>query len=175
MTNTTTTTCYVHPTRETSLRCKKCERYICTSCAIHTPTGYMCKECVRERQKVFDTAMWYDYLIGFGVTFVLSIIASILAALASTFLGFLYGSVAAFFVAGAAGALIADIALRAVKKRRSKALFISCAAGVASGALLLLAILFFTGQLSGLLGILIYIVVATPTVYTRISGIQLTR
>jgi hypothetical protein len=175
MTNTMTTTCYVHPTRETSLRCKKCERYICTSCAIHTPTGYMCKECVRERQKVFDTAMWYDYLIGFGVTFVLSIIASILAALASTFLGFLYGSVAAFFIAGAAGALIADIALRAVNKRRSKSLFISCAAGVASGALLLLAVLFFTNLLSGLFGILIYIVVATPTVYTRISGIQLTR
>ena len=175
MTESTTTTCYVHPTRETSLRCKKCERYICTSCAIHTPTGYMCKECVRERQKVFDTAMWYDYLIGFGVTFVLSIIASILAGLVSTFLGLLYGSFAAFFIAGAAGALIADIALRAVKKRRSKALFISCAAGVATGALLLLLVLFLTGQVLGLLGIVIYIVVATPTVYTRISGIQLTR
>jgi hypothetical protein len=174
MTNTTTTTCYVHPTRETSLRCKKCERYICTSCAIHTPTGYMCKECVRERKKVFDTAMWYDYLIGFGVTFVLSIIASILTVVVSSFIGF-YGLVIAFFIAGGAGALIADIALRAVKKRRSKALFISCAAGVAAGALLLLAILFFTGRLTGLLGILIYIVVATPTVYTRISGIQLTR
>ena len=174
MTNTTTTYCYVHPTRETSLRCKKCERYICTSCAIHTPTGYMCKECVRERQKVFDTAMWYDYLIGFGVTFVLSIIASILTALVSSFIGF-YGLIIAFFIAGAAGAFIADIGLRAVKKRRSKVLFISCAAGVATGALLVLAVMFFTGQLSGLLGILIYIVVATPTVYTRISGIQLTR
>jgi hypothetical protein len=134
----------------------------------------MCKECVRERQKVFDTAMWYDYLIGFGVTFVLSIIASILTGLVSSFIGF-YGLIAAFFIAGGAGAIIADIALRAVNKRRSKPLFISCAAGVASGALLLLAVLFFTGQLAGLFGILIYIVVATPTVYTRISGIQLTR
>src|SRR5690349_8463072 len=136
MTESTITTCYVHPTRETSLRCKKCERYICTSCAIHTPTGYMCKECVRERQKVFDTAMWYDYLIGFGVTFVLSIITSILTALVSSFIGF-YGLFAAFFIAGGAGALIADIALRAVNKRRSKPLFVSCAAGVAAGALLL--------------------------------------
>jgi hypothetical protein len=174
MTESTTTTCYVHPTRETSLRCKKCERYICTSCAIHTPTGYMCKECVRERQKVFDTAMWYDYLIGFGVTFVLSIIAAILAGLVSTFIGF-YGLIAAAAIGGGGGALIADIALRAVRKRRSKALFISCAAGVATGALLLLLILFLTGQFFGLLGIVIYIVVATPTVYTRISGIQLTR
>jgi hypothetical protein len=173
MTESTTTTCYVHPTRETSLRCKKCERYICTSCAIHTPTGYMCKECVRERQKVFDTAMWYDYLIGFGVTFVLSIIASILASLVSNF--GIYGLFGAAAIGGGGGAIIADIALRAVKKRRSRALFISCAAGVVCGALLLGLISFFTGQIFGLIGILIYIVVATPTVYTRISGIQLTR
>lgn len=174
MTNTTTTTCYVHPTRETSLRCKKCERYICTSCAIHTPTGYMCKECVRERQKVFDTAVWYDYLVGFVVTAILSAIASVLAGLVSTFIGF-YGYVAAFFIAGGAGALIADIALRAVQKRRSKPLFISCAVGVVMGALLVMAISIFTGQIFSIIGILIYLVVATPTVYTRISGIQLTR
>jgi hypothetical protein len=134
----------------------------------------MCKDCVRERKKVFDTAMWYDYLIGFGVTFVLSIIASILTALISNFIGF-YGLIAAFFISGGAGALIADIALRAVKKRRSKALFVSCAAGVVAGALLVILILFITGRLFGLLGIGIYIVVAAPTVYARISGIQLTR
>jgi hypothetical protein len=174
MTNTTTTTCYVHPTRETSLRCKKCERYICTSCAIHTPTGYMCRECVRERQKVFDTAMWYDYLIGFGVTFVLSLIASTLTGVVATFLGFYMIFIAAA-IGGGAGAFIADIALRAVQKRRSKPLFISCALGVVSGSLPVVLFLFFTGQMFALVGIGIYMVVATPTVYTRISGIQLTR
>ena len=173
MTNTTMTTCYAHPTRETTLRCKRCERYICTSCAIHTPTGYMCKDCVRERQKVFDTAMWYDYLIGFGVTFVLSIIASILITVVSSF-GF-YGLIGAFFIAGGAGTFIADIALRAVKKRRSKSLFISCAVGVVIGALPAVLFLFFTGQMFALIGIGIYLFVATPTVYARISGIQLTR
>jgi hypothetical protein len=174
MTETTTTYCYAHPTRETSLRCKKCDRYICVSCAVRTPTGYMCKDCVRERQKVFDTAMWYDYLIGFGVTFVLSIIASILTAMVSSFIGF-YGLIAAFFLAGGAGTLIADIALRAVKKRRSKALFISCTVGVVFGALLVVLISVITGQLFGLIGIGIYVFVAAPAVYARISGIQLTR
>jgi hypothetical protein len=118
--------------------------------------------------------MWYDYLIGFGVTFVLSIIASILTTMVSSFLGF-YGLIAAFFLAGGAGTLIADIALRAVKKRRSKALFISCAVGVVFGALLVVLISLMTGQVFGLIGIGIYIFVAAPTVYARISGIQLTR
>ena len=43
------------------LRCNRCERPICTECAVLTPTGYRCKECVRGQQKVFDTAKWFDY------------------------------------------------------------------------------------------------------------------
>jgi hypothetical protein len=40
------------PDRETYLRCNRCERHICTSCAVLTPTGYRCKNCVRGAQKV---------------------------------------------------------------------------------------------------------------------------
>jgi hypothetical protein len=166
--------CYVHPDRETSLRCKRCERPICASCAQRTPTGYMCKECIRERQKIFDTAVWYDYLIGFGVTFVLSLLASLLVGFLAAFLGFWMLFIAAG-IGGGAGSFIADIALRAVNKRRSRPLFISCAVGVVIGALPVAAFLLFTGQMFALIGIGIYIVVATPTVYARISGIQLTR
>lgn len=166
--------CYVHPDRETSLRCKRCERPICAACAQRTPTGYMCKECVRARQKTFDTALWYDYLIGFGITFVLSLIASILTGLIASFIGFFMIFIAAG-IGGGAGTFIADIALRAVNKRRSRPLFISCAVGAVLGALPIAAFLFFTGQMFALIGVAIYIVVATPTVYARISGIQLTR
>ena len=118
--------------------------------------------------------MWYDYLIGFGVTFVLSLILSIPITLITSFIG-LYGLFIAAAIGGGVGALIADIALKAVKKRRSKALFTSCAVGVVVGALPAVLFLLFTGQMFALLGIGIYVVVATPTVYARISGIQLTR
>jgi len=134
----------------------------------------MCKDCVRERQKTFDTAMWYDYLIGFGVTFMLSLLASILTTLIASFIGFFMLFIAAA-IGGGAGAFIADVALKAVKKRRSKALFTSCAVGVVTGALPAILFLLFTGQMFALLGVGIYVVVATPTVYARISGIQLTR
>ncbi len=166
--------CYNHPSRETSLRCKRCERYICTSCAVGTPTGYMCKECVNERKKVFDTAVWSDYLIGFGTTFVLSMLASVLVGIASMFIGFYILFIGAG-VAGGAGVFIANAALRVTQKRRSRPLFIACAAGVALGALPVgIGMVFFGGGFS-LIAIVLYAVIVTPIVYSRLSGIQLTR
>jgi hypothetical protein len=170
---TDTLVCYNHPSRETMLRCKQCERPICASCAVNTPTGYMCKECINVRKKVFDTAVWYDYLIGFGVTFGLSLLASIVVTLVSSIVPF-YGLFLAAATSGAAGVLIANITLRAIAKRRSKALFIACAVGIVIGALpTALGLFFFFGSFFSLLTIVIYLVIATPLVYSRISGIQL--
>src|SRR3990172_5879407 len=104
----TATYCYAHPARETSLRCKRCERYICTSCAVGTPTGYMCKDCVNQHKKLFDTALWYDYFTGFGTTFVLSLIASGLLGFISSFIGF-YMIFVSFAVAGGAGVFFSNI------------------------------------------------------------------
>jgi len=172
MTDTTATTCYVHPNRETTLRCKRCERYICTSCAVGTPTGYMCRECVSERKKNFDTAVWYDYLIGFGVTFVLSLIASVLVGMAASFIGF-YMIFLAAGIGGGAGVFISNITLRAINKRRSRNLFYACAAGVVLGALPVALGMFFFGGGFAAFAVVIYAVIVTPTVYSRVSGIQL--
>ena len=74
--------CYNHPNRETLLRCNKCDRPICTECAILTPTGYSCKECVRSHQKKFETAQWLDYpaaiLIAGAASFFGSYVSSVL-------------------------------------------------------------------------------------------------
>src|SRR5512133_2140541 len=106
----TATYCYAHPGRETTLRCKRCERPICASCAQRTPTGYLCKDCVSQHKKIFDTALWYDYLTGGGVTFILSLIASGLLAFVSSFIGF-YMIFVSFAVAGGAGVFLSNVAL----------------------------------------------------------------
>src|SRR3972149_4976134 len=59
-------TCANHPTRETSLRCKRCNKPICASCAVLTPVGYRCRECVREQQAIFDTAGGGGLAVGAG-------------------------------------------------------------------------------------------------------------
>jgi len=170
MTQTTTLYCYVHPNRETTLRCNRCERPICTQCAIRTPTGYRCKECVRAQQKTFDTAVWSDYLIGFGLTSVLSLVASGIIAVISYVAGFFMLLISVAIAVGA-GRIIADAVLR-VLRRRSRALFLVVAASVVVGALPVAGFFIVTGNLFALIWVGIYLVVATPTVYRRFSGIQ---
>ncbi|HIE24889.1 MAG TPA: hypothetical protein EYP74_02690, partial [Anaerolineales bacterium] len=89
-----TTYCKNHPQTETSLRCNRCDEPMCIQCAVHTPTGYRCKDCIKEQKKIFDTAEWYDYLLGF-------ILATILSAIASAVVGFIsnwfYGFGVLFF------------------------------------------------------------------------------
>ena len=171
---TTTLYCYIHPDRETGLRCNRCERPICAQCAVRTPTGYRCKECVREQQKIFNTAEWYDYLIGFGTTAVLSLLASIILSVISGFVGFFMWFIS-FAIAGAAGVFIANATQTALRKRRSKQLFWVVAAGVVVGAIPVILFLLLTGNFFSIVWQGIYLITATPTVYARISGFQFSR
>ena len=170
----TTLYCYVHPDRETALRCKTCEQPICASCAVRTPTGYACKDCVRSHQKKFDTAEWYDYLIGFGTSAALSLGASIILVIISGFVGFFMWFIS-FAIAGAAGAFIANVTQAALRKRRSKRLFWLAAAGVVAGTLPVILFLLMTGSLFSIVWQGLYLFIATPTVYARISGFQFSK
>jgi hypothetical protein len=176
MTETTTETlyCYVHPNRETALRCNNCNRPICAACAVRTPIGYRCRECVKGQQKAFDTSEWYDYITGFIVAALLSGVASFLV----TFIGGI-GFFGWFLIAAGAPSAAVAIAegVRLVTgKRRSRPLFLTVAAGVVVGALPVILIqLVFSQNLFGILFQVIYLVIAVPVVYSRLSGIQLFR
>ncbi|MFC7529103.1 rhomboid family intramembrane serine protease [Actinoplanes sp. GCM10030250] len=43
--------CYRHPSRETMLRCSRCERPICTSCMNDATIGHQCPDCVKEGRR----------------------------------------------------------------------------------------------------------------------------
>ncbi|MCK6538524.1 MAG: hypothetical protein L6Q26_00590 [Anaerolineales bacterium] len=165
--------CYVHPNRETSLRCNNCNRPICASCAVRTPTGYRCRECVRERRKTFDTAEWYDYVLGFIAAAFLSGIASFLVTLIEG-IGFL-GWFIIFFGAPTAAMTIAEGVRAVTRKRRSRPLFITVAVGVVLGAAPFILFQLLAFDVFGIIFQAIYLVIVTPVVYTRLSGIQLFR
>jgi hypothetical protein len=175
MTESTTETlyCYLHPNRETALRCNNCGRPICVSCAIHTPTGYRCKECVKGQQQIFNTAEWYDYMIGFVGAAFLSGIASFLVTLIGN-IGF-FGWLIIIIGAPTAGGIIAEVLRAALRKHRSRNLFITVAVGIVLGAVPILLIQLFTLNIFGIIFQGIYLFIATPVVYTRLSGIQLFR
>ena len=121
--------CANHPNTPTTLRCNRCEKPICAKCAVLTPTGYRCRECVRGQQKIFNTANWYDYLLAFGIGLVMSYLGS----LAVTFLGFF-----TLFLAPVAGLVIAEAIRLVPRRRRSKLLFQTAAGAAALGSLPLL-------------------------------------
>lgn len=171
--NTTTQVCYNHPNRETMLRCNRCDRPICTECAVLTPTGYRCKECVRGQLKVFDTAQWYDYPLAFAVGGVLSFLGSLI----SSYLGFF-----TIFIAPVAGVIIAEGIRAVIRRRRSKLLFQVATLGTIFGGLLLplgaLTGMLLIGRagIGGLYSLLwpgIYLFLVASTTYYRLSGIQI--
>jgi len=175
MTETTTETlfCYVHLSRETSLRCNNCNRPICASCAVRTPTGYRCRECVKGQQKVFNTSEWYDYIFGFIVAAVLSGVASFLVTLIGG-IGF-FGWFLIAAGAPTAAVIIAEGVRLVTGRRRSRPLFITIAVAVVLGAVPVILYQALTFQLFGILFQVIYLIIAVPTIYARLSGIQLFR
>jgi hypothetical protein len=169
----TPTYCANHPGVETSLRCNKCGKPICAKCAVRTPTGYRCKECVRGQLKIFNTAVWYDYLLGSLTAAILGFLASLLASLVSglSFIGWI------LIVIGAptAGMIIAEGVRLVTRKHRSRPLFITISAAVVVGALPVILFQLFAGNFFSLIFQGIYLFISTPIVYTRLSGIQLNR
>jgi hypothetical protein len=166
----TATTCYVHPNREANLRCNRCERPICTPCAVLTPTGYRCKECIRGQQKIFDTSQSIDFPVAFIVAGVLSLIGSILAGLVLSSLGFL--GLWGLALIPAVGVGISETVRRAIHRHRSPALFYTAGGGAAAGALPMLLFALLTGNLWQLVIVGAYAVLITSSVYFRLRGIQ---
>jgi hypothetical protein len=172
--------CYLHPKRPTTLRCNRCERPICAEDAVLTPTGYRCPECIRSQQKVFDTALWYDYLTAFFSAALGSAIASWLVVLIS---GFFFG-IGVLLLAPGAGAVIGNLVLRVIGRRRSRPLFTTAAAGMVAGALPALLITGLPLLLGGFHGLgallpaiweIVYLFMAVPAAYTQISGLRIGR
>jgi hypothetical protein len=171
--------CANHPQRETSLRCNRCDKPICPECAVLTPTGYRCKECVRGQQKAFVTARWVDYPLAFVTAAFVSYVASIFAGM----LGFFVLILAPF-----AGIAIAEAVRFVIHKRRAPGLYLTAAAGTVLGCLpgLLIPLLSLLlslssanpGAIIGSAGLtilikLVFTVLVTGSMYYRLTGTQL--
>lgn len=162
--------CANHPNVETSLRCNICSKPICPKCAVLTPTGYRCRECVRGQQRVFDTAVWYDY----PLAMVSAALLAFLGSLAVRFIGFF-----TLFLAPVIGVIIAEAVRLLIRKRRSNRLFqlTAIAAAVGSAPLLLMALagLLLGSSLDSLLSLVwygLYTTTVVSTLYYRLRGIQ---
>jgi len=126
--------CANHPTVATQLRCNRCGKSICSKCAVRTPVGYRCRECVREQQQVFETASTVDHLVAFAISAAAGFAVTWFVSVFGLFGPFL-GVFIAFLVGPAVGVAVAEIVRRAVRKHRGRYLPAAAAAGVVIGSL----------------------------------------
>lgn len=137
--------CANHPQTETLLRCNKCGKPICIKCAVQTPVGYRCSECIHQQQKVYFNALGSDNFVALGVAFAVSAIGAPLVGLLLSGFGF-FGLIIAFIAGSGAGTLLAGIIRRAVGRRRGRQLPLFALIGIIGGVLVgSVAFLFVTG------------------------------
>ncbi|WP_420631631.1 B-box zinc finger protein [Candidatus Leptofilum sp.] len=137
--------CYRHPNRPTSLRCYNCGKPICSSCAIKTPVGYSCPDCIREKEEIFFNATTLDYVIAPAIGLVLSLIAGYLVSRFAIRGGFIV-YIGALFLGGIVGRIIGQFSKQAIGRRRGRYLpHVMVAMLVLGTAVWLLPILIFAG------------------------------
>lgn len=118
--------CQRHPKIETTLQCYQCGAPICHRCAHHTPVGYQCPDCQRDRKQRFERARPLDYGIALAVSLLLGGIAGFFLPLLGWF---------TIFVSPLAGTIIAEVVWRLVNRRYSSHLWKLVAAGIILGTL----------------------------------------
>ena len=151
-------TCYRHPGVKTNLRCNRCGQPICPKCAIRTPVGFRCPDCVRTQQSKFYTGGKLDYLLAIVVALPLSLVAAAVFTFLIGSIGF-FSWIISFFLAPAVGGLIAEAVRWAVKRRRARHLGLVVSGCLVLGVLPFALFLLFMGNFMGLIipGILLFL------------------
>ncbi|MGD9002274.1 MAG: B-box zinc finger protein [Anaerolineae bacterium] len=167
--------CVNHPRVETRLRCNKCGQPICSKCAVRTPVGYRCRECVNVQQRAFYTGFRAsDYLIAGAVALPLSLVAGWFVPRLGWF---------AILLGPAAGGGIAEAVRWAVKRKRGRHTWLVVCGSVVVGVLpvLILSLISLTdliamglGPVAGAGAVLrlvwvgVYVLTATGAAYARL-------
>jgi len=118
--------CENHPNTETYLRCNRCAKPICTRCAVRTPVGYRCTECVRSQQRTYyDDFGPLQYLIAAGVALPLSILAGWVVPRLGWF---------TIFLGPLAGTMIARAVRWALRRKRGELTWLVVCGAIVLGA-----------------------------------------
>jgi tetratricopeptide (TPR) repeat protein len=153
--------CANHPNVETMLRCNRCGKPICTRCAVQTPVGYRCKQCVAGQQAVFYTGGAIDYVVSALVALLLGGVAALLMSLLSYWFF-------ALILGAPIGIGIAEAVRFAVRRRRSKYLWLMASGGIVVGALPALFLSLLGLEVWSLLAMGLYLVLAVGAAAARL-------
>jgi hypothetical protein len=151
--------CANHPNVETMLRCNRCGKPICTRCAVQTPVGYRCRECVGQQQAAFYTGGAADYVVG-------GVIALVLGGIAGYVMTLLGAWFFALILGPTIGIGIAEVVRFAVRRRRSRYLWLVVGGGIIVGTLP--ALLLALGSLWSLVALGLFLLLAIGAATARL-------
>ena len=78
--------CYRHPDRETWVRCGRCDRPICTKCAMLGPVGMRCKQCGKLKHDPLTSFTPVQLALASGVALGGGLVGGVIAAQIGFFL-----------------------------------------------------------------------------------------
>lgn len=156
--------CYIHPDRETGLRCTNCERPICADCVRPAAVGQLCPECARIRRPVNYQVTTANILVVAVVSLLYAVLITFLASQLLGMIGF-FGILIALFLGPVAGDLLIRIVDRLTHNKRGRPIQLTIGICYTLGALpwtMLIALVAFFP-----LSLVIFTVAAAATAVTR--------
>lgn len=160
--------CVNHPDTETTLRCNRCGRPVCVRCVELTEVGYRCKDCIREQQNVFFTALGRDYVVVAIVSFLLATIATPIIEVLLGILGLFFGIILAVFLGPAVGGTAATIIRRSVGRRRGRYMGIVAVVAIILGVGFGLLVAAIFGMGINLIPLAVFVFLALSTIYATL-------
>lgn len=120
--------CAYHPERSTLLRCARCDKPICTQCAIRHPVGLRCRECAQLTRlpmyRVGPRALGLGFLGGLAAGIAGAFFLQLIP-------GFFFSLILSPFVGGFVG----EAVYRASGGKRGREMIVVAGAAVVLGAL----------------------------------------
>jgi hypothetical protein len=158
--------CYLHPDRETGLRCTNCDRPICHECVRPAVVGQLCPECARARRPRNYQISVGDLAVAFTVSFIASLLISFLAAwILQGFFAFIIAFIIAPFVAE----FIVRILDRLTRAKRGREMQVTVGVGLGFGAAPWILLPLLAGGLGfGALPLLLFVGIAIATAVARL-------
>lgn len=157
--------CYLHPERETGLRCTNCDRPICAECVRPAVVGQLCPECAKVRRPVNYQVSGANILVVGAVTLVYAVLITFLASLLLGQVGF-FGFIVAFLLGPVAGDLLIRLTDRLTRNKRGRTLQLTAGICYTLGALPWTILIALLGGLP--LSLIVFTIAAAATAVTRL-------
>ncbi|NWF80340.1 MAG: hypothetical protein HXY37_09870 [Chloroflexi bacterium] len=157
--------CYLHPDRETGLRCHSCERPICADCARPAAVGQLCPECARIRRPVNYQVAPAQLIVAGVVALIYGVLVTFLAAYLLSAVGF-FGFIVALLLGPVAGDALMRLVGRLTQNKRGRSMQLAVGTCYTLGALPRTMLIALAGGFP--LSLILFTIIAATTAVTRL-------